>query len=158
MLMGQFGILISSYQHQTHQCYRHRRQHKLAGYCMSRHHTIQVQAGHLVAPTATTRELFRIEHGSGYSDIQMEKLHTCRIRSILEASYIASCVSWKTNNRIWSEWNWTRVSPTGAFPVGSWIGVDLLFSHVSVFQTKSYRKITVTSMIVKLKSFAMTCL
>jgi hypothetical protein len=67
----------------------------------------------------------------------IQKLHTCRMRSILEASYIANWVSWTTNKRSWSEWNWTRVSPTGDFPAGSWIGMDFLFSHVSMLHTHS---------------------
>lgn len=61
------------------------------------------------------------------------------MRSILEASYIANCVSWTTSMRVWSEWNCTRVSPVVAFPAGIWIAIDFLFSHVSMLHTHSCR-------------------
>ena len=139
ILVVQYDILTSSYQHQKPQCLHHKMKHILTDCCRNMLHMIWEQTEHLGESTAAK---IKYEHISvsilsppaALSEYR-KKPHTCRMRSILEPSYIANWVSWTTNKRIWSEWNWTRVSPTGDFPAGSWIGTDFLFSQVSMLHT-----------------------
>ena len=94
MLMGQYDILVSDYQHQTPQYY-HRKKYKLVDYCKSMLHKKWVQTVHLVGPTATEECISTCTKCVPRNHLQaLDKLPTCRMQSIFVASYIANCVSW----------------------------------------------------------------